>query len=147
MTRSHESKIDWMSESERSKGIGRVIVVVYSVLAIAATGRSVVQIVRDFDAAPLAYSLSAVAAAVYILATVALVRPGLRWRKVAIAAIGFELVGVLTVGILSLTAPSLFAHPSVWSWFGLGYVFIPLVLPMGGLWWVIRGSKRGDHAT
>ena len=136
-----------MSESERSKGIGRVIVVVYSVLAIAATGRSVVQIVRDFDAAPLAYSLSAVAAAVYILATVALVRPGLRWRKVAIAAIGFELVGVLTVGILSLTAPSLFAHPSVWSWFGLGYAFIPLVLPIVGLWWVIRGSKRGNHAT
>ena len=136
-----------MSESERSKGIGRVIVVVYSVLAIAATGRSVVQIVRDFDAAPLAYSLSAVAAAVYILATVALVRPGLRWRKVAIAAIGFELVGVLTVGILSLTAPSLFAHPSVWSWFGLGYAFVPLVLPIVGLWWVIRGSKRGNHAT
>ena len=136
-----------MTESERSRGIGRVIVVIYAVLAIAATGRSLVQIVRDFDAAPVAYALSAVAAVVYILATVALVRPGRNWRIVAISAMVFELVGVLTVGILSLTMPALFAHPSVWSWFGLGYVFIPLVLPIGGLWWVIRGSKRGDHAT
>lgn len=136
-----------MTESERSRGIGRVIVVIYAVLAIAATGRSLVQIVRDFDAAPVAYALSAVAAVVYILATVALVRPGRNWRIVAISAMVFELVGVLTVGILSLTMPALFAHPSVWSWFGLGYVFIPLVLPIVGLWWVIRGSKRGDHAT
>lgn len=136
-----------MTESERSRGVGRVIVVVYAVLAIAATGRSSVQIMREFDEAPVAYSLSAVAAVVYVLATLALVLPGRSWRLVAICAIAFELIGVVTVGILSLTTPSLFAHPSVWSWFGLGYGFIPLVLPVVGLWWVTRGSKRGIHAT
>ena len=135
-----------MSQSARSSGFGRVLVVVYAVLAIAATGRSLVQIMRDFDAAPLAYSLSAAAALVYIVATIALVRRGAIWRAVAVATIGFELVGVLTVGVLSLTAPALFGHPSVWSWFGMGYGFIPLVLPIVGLWWVLRGSERKHNA-
>ncbi|MGO3757481.1 MAG: hypothetical protein ACTJGQ_01290 [Agrococcus casei] len=135
-----------MSQSARSNGFGRVLVVVYGVLAIAATGRSLVQIVRDFDAAPLAYSLSAAAALVYILATVALLKRGAGWRRVAVATIGFELVGVLAVGVLSLTAPELFGHPSVWSWFGMGYGFIPLILPIVGLWWVLRGSERNNNA-
>lgn len=56
-------------------GIGRVLVAVYGVLALAATGRSFVQIASKFDEAPLAYTLSALAAVVYIVATIALVRP------------------------------------------------------------------------
>ncbi|UNK72571.1 hypothetical protein [Microbacterium sp. H1-D42] len=118
-------------------GIGRVLVIVYAVMALAATGRSFVQIVRRFDEAPLAYTLSAVAAVVYILATLALVlagRPG--WYHVAWVAIVFELTGVLVVGALSLLVPELFGHDSVWSYFGMGYLFIPLVLPIFGLWWL-----------
>lgn len=130
-----------MSSSERSTGFGRALIVVYAVLALAATGRSLVQIVRAFDEAPLAYSLSAAAAVVYIIATIALLNPGDVWKKVALAAMGFELAGVLIVGSLSLLLPELFAHPSVWSWFGMGYLFIPLVLPVVGLWWVRRGSR------
>lgn len=122
----------------RMTGIGRVLVVVYAVMALASTGRSFVQIVRAFDEAPLAYTLSAVAAVVYIVATLALIfahRPG--WYAVAWAAIGFELVGVLVVGTLSITVPALFDHASVWSWYGNGYLFVPLVLPLLGLWWLI----------
>jgi hypothetical protein len=122
----------------RMTGIGRVLVVIYAIMALAATGRSFVQIVRDFDEAPVAYTLSAVAALVYILATLALVfsgSPG--WYRVAWVAIGFELVGVLVVGTLSFVLPELFAHPTVWSWFGLGYLFVPLVLPFFGLWWLV----------
>ncbi|MEJ1091787.1 hypothetical protein [Microbacterium istanbulense] len=118
-------------------GIGRVLVIVYAVMALAATGRSFVQIVRRFDEAPLAYTLSAIAAVVYILATLALVfarRPG--WYTVAWVAIVFELTGVIVVGILSLTVPQLFGHDSVWSYFGMGYLFIPLVLPLFGIWWL-----------
>ena len=121
----------------RMTGIGRVLVIVYAVMALAATGRSFVQIVRRFDAAPLAYTLSAIAAVVYILATLALVfarRPG--WYTVAWVAIVFELTGVIVVGILSLTVPQLFGHDSVWSYFGMGYLFIPLVLPLFGIWWL-----------
>lgn len=121
----------------RMTGIGRVLVIVYAVMALAATGRSFVQIVRRFDEAPLAYTLSAIAAVVYILATLALVLAGRRgWYTVAWVAIVFELVGVIVVGVLSLTVPELFQHDSVWSVFGRGYLFIPLVLPMFGIWWL-----------
>lgn len=119
-------------------GIGRVLVIVYAIMALAATGRSFVQIVRDFEAAPLAYTLSALSALVYILATLALVFAGSRsWYRVAWVAIVFELVGVLVVGALTFVLPALFAHPTVWSWFGMGYLFVPLVLPFFGLWWLV----------
>lgn len=122
----------------RMSGIGRVLVLVYGVMALAATGRSFVQIVERYDEAPLAYTLSALSAVVYILATLALVFAGTRtWYRIAWIAIVFELVGVLVIGTLSFVLPDLFAHPTVWSWYGLGYLFIPLVLPFFGLWWLM----------
>jgi hypothetical protein len=123
-------------------GIGRVLIAVYAVLAMAATGRSFVQILQRFDEAPLAYSLSAVAAVVYIVATVSLASARDAWRRVALAAVCFELIGVLVVGTLSLVAPELFAHDTVWSRFGMGYLFIPAVLPFLGLWWLRASSER-----
>lgn len=129
-------------QSQRPRGIGRVLVVVYAILAIAATGRSVYQIISKFDEAPVAYALSAVAAVVYVVATIGLAL-GRRGAPVAWAAVSFELVGVLAVGVLSLTHPELFAHPSVWSAFGMGYLFIPLVLPFLGLWWLVS-RRRAD---
>lgn len=123
----------------RMSGIGRVLVVVYAIMALAATGRSFVQIVQRFDEAPLAYTLSALSAVVYIVATLALVFAGSRgWYRVAWVAIVFELAGVLVIGLLSLVLPELFAHPTVWSWFGMGYLFVPLVLPFLGLWWLVK---------
>ncbi|MGO3147030.1 MAG: hypothetical protein ACTIJ6_05050 [Leucobacter sp.] len=124
-------------------GLGRVLIAVYIVLALAATFRSVYQIIAKFDEAPLAYSLSALAGIVYIVATVALIRRGRgAWRWIAWAALTFELAGVLIVGTLSVVAPQLFGHPSVWSMFGQGYVFIPLVLPVLGLIWLYQEGKR-----
>jgi hypothetical protein len=118
-------------------GIGRVLVAVYAIMALAALGRSFVQIAQRFDEAPVAYSLSALAAAVYLLATLALVFAGSRtWYIVAWVAITFELLGVLVVGTLSLVFPDVFQHHTVWSVFGYGYLFIPLVLPFVGLWWL-----------
>ncbi|WP_127472658.1 hypothetical protein [Microbacterium sulfonylureivorans] len=122
----------------RMTGIGRVLVVVYAIMALAATGRSFVQIVQRFDEAPLAYTLSAISAVVYIVATLALVFAGSRgWYLVAWIAIVFELVGVLVIGTLTFVLPELFAHHTVWSWFGSGYLFVPLVLPFFGLWWLV----------
>lgn len=125
------------SPQTRMTGIGRVLVIVYAVMALAATGRSAVQIIRRFEEAPLAYSLSALAAVVYVLATLALVLAGRRgWYAVAWVAIVFELTGVLVVGALSLLLPGLFQHETVWSLFGIGYLFVPLVLPVFGIWWL-----------
>ena len=122
----------------RMSGIGRVLVVVYAVLAIGASGRSLVQIIERFDQAPLAFTLSAVSAAVYVLATLALIFAGsVVWYRIAWVAISFELVGVLVIGTLSLVRPDLFPEATVWSTFGMGYLFVPLVLPFLGLWWLI----------
>src|SRR6218665_915960 len=104
-------------------GVGRLLVAVYGVLALAATGRSVVQGFPEFDQAPLAYALSVIAAVVYGIATWALIRSGAGAYRIAWVAIGFELVGVITVGTLSLAMPNLFPHDTVWSKFGMGYVF------------------------
>lgn len=123
---------------ERMSGLGRVLIMVYIVLALAATFRSFYQIVTKFDEAPIAYVLSAVAGVVYVIAAIALIKRKGAWRTVAWAALFFEMLGVLTVGVLSITLPELFAHPSVWSWFGMGYVFIPLLLPALGLLWLYR---------
>ncbi len=129
-------------------GIGRVLVIVYAIMALGATGRSFVQIVERFDEAPLAYTLSALSAVVYIVATLALVFAGRRgWYVVAWVAIVFELVGVLVIGTLSLVMPELFAHPTVWSWFGMGYLFVPLVLPFLGLWWLATHRPVAEAAA
>lgn len=132
-----------MSSSPRPRrrmtGVGRVLVVVYAILALGATGRSLVQIVERFDHAPLAFTLSAVSALVYIVATLALIFAGSRaWYRIAWVAISFELVGVLAIGTLSLLRPELFPEATVWSFFGIGYVFVPLVLPFCGIWWLAR---------
>lgn len=120
-----------------SSTLHRIIVSLYAVLSAAALGRSSFQILTKFDEAPLAYSLSAVAALVYVLATVTVAlghRPGA--RRIARLALTFELAGVLMVGTISLLVPSLFPDQTVWSQFGLGYLLIPLILPIVGLWWL-----------
>lgn len=128
----------------RPLGIGRVLIVVYGILALAATGRSATQIIGKFDDAPLAYTLSAVAAVVYILATVALIMPGRIWRTIAWVTVSFELLGVIVIGLVSVLRPDLFPDATVWSQFGLGYVLVPLVLPVLGLWWL--RSRRGEFS-
>lgn len=113
-----------------------MLVTVYAILAIGATGRSAVQLLTHASAAPFAYGLSAVAALVYLAATIALVAPGHTARVVAAAAIGLEFAGVLVVGSLSLLRPDLFPADTVWSGFGRGYLFVPLVLPLLGIAWL-----------
>ena len=119
-----------------------MLVAVYAVLALAATGRSVLQISEYFSRAPVAYLLSALAAVVYVVATVALARGSRTSWRVALAAIAFELVGVLVVGLLSYVLPSAFPDKTVWSHFGSGYGYVPLVLPVVGLWWLRRTRVR-----
>ena len=129
-------------------GPGVVLVVVYALLALAATGRSVLQLLSYYDRAPLAYILSALAAAVYVLATWCLLRGG-RWVRVGVWACTVELVGVLVVGAVSYVVPDAFPDKTVWSHFGQGYGFVPLVLPVLGLLWfrkVEREAAVADQA-
>ncbi len=126
---------------ELSTGWGRLLVAAYAVFAVAATGRSLVQLGADADRAPLAYSLSLLAAVIYLVATACLLLGGRRAWQVAVLACSVELVGVLVVGTLSLVATDLFPDKTVWSHFGQGYAFLPLVLPFAGLAWLRHSSR------
>lgn len=119
-------------------GIGRALVAVYGIFALAATSRAAVQLATKYAEAPVAYLLSALAAAVYIVATVSLARGTRTSRRVALVAVGVELVGVLTVGTLSILDRAAFPDATVWSVYGIGYGFVPLVLPVLGLLWLRR---------
>jgi hypothetical protein len=119
-------------------GFGRLVVAVYAVFALSASARSLYQLATKAAEAPVAYALSALAGVVYILATFALAT---NRRGLATAAIGFELVGVLAVGLLTVFDTELFPDATVWSDFGAGYGFVPLVLPFVGMAWVLRSRR------
>ncbi|MFW6597716.1 hypothetical protein ACQBAU_02625 [Propionibacteriaceae bacterium Y2011] len=125
----------------RRNGFGRVLIAVYGVFALAATARSSVQLLRDGSEAPLAYGLSAFSAVVYVVATIALAIRGPVAYRLSWITIGIEFVGVVMVGVLSLTHPELFQRDTVWSRFGMGYGFVPLVLPIVGMVW-LRKVRR-----
>ncbi len=124
--------------SPTGRGPGRLLVAVYAVFAVAASSRAGYQLATRFAEAPVAYLLSALAAAVYVVATVALLRD---LRRLALGCVAFELVGVLGVGLLSLLDGALFPDATVWSAFGAGYGYVPLVLPVLGLLWLRRTAR------
>ncbi|AWB92438.1 hypothetical protein [Aeromicrobium chenweiae] len=122
--------------SDTSHGFGRVLVAVYAVFALAASARSLYQLIAKVESdTAVPYVLSAVAGIVYVLATYALATDR---QRLALTTISIELAGVLVVGVLSLADPDLFPDETVWSDFGRGYGFVPLVLPLVGLWWLRR---------
>ena len=127
-----------MTNKSRSSA-NTLLVAIYAVFALSATVRAAYQLLRKYDEAPAAYWLSLVSGLIYVLATIALARNDARMARYTMV---FELAGVLVVGALSLSERSLFAHPSVWSYFGAGYGFVPLVLPIFGLWWLSRNAKK-----
>jgi hypothetical protein len=122
-------------------GPGRVLTLFYGVLAVAATGRSTYQISTKFHQAPTAYTLSGIAAAIYVAALVAIVAQA---RLVAVIACSIEFVGVVTVGTWSYAVPHDFPDTTVWSGYGSGYGYLPAVLPILALLWLRRLARRGD---
>ncbi len=134
------------AERHTGRGPGRLLVAVYGLLALAATGRSILQISEYFDRAPVSYILSALAAVIYIVATVGLARGDRGSVRVAAAALTIELLGVLVVGAISYAAPEAFPDKTVWSHFGQGYGYVPLILPVVGLLWIRRTRAAGSEA-
>lgn len=121
-----------------SSGPGRALVAVYGVLALSATARAVFQVATKLSHAPVAYLLSLFAAVVYVVATFALATSR---RHLAWAAVLTELVGVVAVGTVSLLARADFPDSTVWSSYGQGYGYVPLVLPLLGVAWLLRTGR------
>lgn len=127
-------------------GLGRVLVFVYALFTLSAGARAGVQIATKFHVAPLAYTLSALAAVIYLIATVCLARSSARSRLVAIACCTVEFIGVLAIGTASRLVPAAFPDATVWSGFGSGYGYVPLVLPIIGLWWLRYTGRAGPRS-
>ncbi|MEU4097972.1 hypothetical protein [Streptomyces sp. NPDC026673] len=123
------------------RGPGRLLLSLYGVFTVAALSRAIVQISLQFDEAPLAYVLSLLAGVLYAVITVALWRGGEGARKVALVSCTLELVGVLTVGTLTLVDAGAFPDQTVWSDYGMGYLFLPVVVPVTGLLWLRRQAR------
>ncbi|MFE3649239.1 MULTISPECIES: hypothetical protein [unclassified Streptomyces] len=119
-------------------GPGRLLVTLYGVFTVAAASRSLFQLIAQFDRAPLAYLLSAVSALVYGFITFSLVRGGEGARRAAVVCCALELLGVVGIGTWTLVDPAAFADSTVWSYFGMDYLFIPVALPVTGLMWLRR---------
>ncbi|MEU3252192.1 hypothetical protein [Streptomyces sp. NPDC006997] len=135
---------------ERSRlisGPGLLLVWLYGVMVVGAVSRSVYQIATEFDRAPLAYSLSAVAGLVYGFITYTLVRGGETARRAAVVCCAAELLGVLVVGTWTLADPSAFPDATVWSDYGMGYLFIPVLLPLSALYWLRRARTSAPGAA
>jgi hypothetical protein len=126
-------------------GPGRLLIAVYGLFALSASARAGVQIATNFDHAPVAYLLSAFAAVVYILATVTLANGSPAARRIAVVSCSVELVGVLAIGTWSILDRATFPDATVWSGYGSGYGFVPLVLPVFGLLWLRRRARRPDR--
>ncbi|WP_433297524.1 hypothetical protein ACQP2F_41240 [Actinoplanes sp. CA-030573] len=126
------------ADAALNTGLGRVLLFVYGVFALSASARALVQIITKFHEAPLAYLLSALAGLVYIAATIGLAIGGERGRRIALVSCSVELLGVLIVGTLSIADAVAFPDDTVWSKYGSGYGYVPLVLPFIGLWWIWR---------
>jgi hypothetical protein len=127
-------------------GPGRLLVAVYALFALSASARAGVQIATKFSNAPVAYVLSGFAGVVYIIATVTLANGSPTARRIALLSCSIEFAGVLAVGTWSLADPASFPDATVWSGYGSGYGFVPLVLPVFGLLWLRHWSRKARRA-
>ncbi|GAA2587770.1 hypothetical protein [Streptomyces tubercidicus] len=127
-------------------GPGRLLVALYGIFTVAAASRSLYQVIAQFDRAPLAYGLSAVSAVVYGFITFSLVRGGEGARRAAFVCCALELLGVFGIGTWTLLDPSAFPDATVWSDYGMGYLFIPVFLPVTGLLWLRRSRMERTAA-
>lgn len=101
----------------------------YLLFAVAAGGRCVVQWAAE--PVTVATLLTTTACACYLLGHL-LVRRCLgtpQGRRLVRAAVAVELLGVVGVGALDAVRPGLVGS-TVWSDFGMGYAFVPVLIPV-----------------
>ncbi len=129
-----------MSAAHRS-GPHQVLLALYALFTLAAGARSLVQLTTQYAEAPVAYWLSLAAAVTYALGWYAIRQASAGHTGFAGVMLWVELGGVATVGTLSLLVPGWFPDATVWSDYGIGYGFVPAVLPVVGLLWLRRQRR------
>jgi len=120
------------------------LILAYAILALAAIGRSTYQIATKFADAPLAYSVSALSAALYLVIALAL------WKgkeRLALIGTSIELAGVIIVGTLGYVESSWWPDETVWTGYGSAYGWVPLVLPVLALWALLTPRQSRPTAA
>jgi len=136
-----------LTRSKEIRGDSQVaLLAAYSILALAAVGRSTYELIFKFDDAPVPYTFSVIAAAIYLVAVWAIWRGDALGVKVGKVACTIELVGVLAIGTLTTLGDSAFDVGTVWSFYGLDYGWLPLVVPALALWWLFTRDP-GDEMS
>jgi hypothetical protein len=131
----------------RRSGGHQVLLALYALFTLAAGARSIVQLATRADEAPVAYSLSLAAALTYALGWLAIRRAADGRTGFASWMLWVELAGVVTVGTLSLVEDDWFPDATVWSGYGIGYGFVPAVLPVVALLWLRAQDTSGRSAV
>jgi hypothetical protein len=132
--------------SAATRGGADALAFFYGLWAVAALSRAGYQYLvrRPDDFTPTHISLFV--GALYVLIIIALRRrsPHAWWS--ALLLLWVELLGVLLVGTIDVLWQP-FPYSSVWSAYGAGYLFMPLVLPLAGLVWLVRRETRGAYGV
>ncbi len=142
-----ESQIQQPTEAQRkpARGASDVLGFFYGLWAFSALGRSSYeylfkQNVRTYVPA----HLSTFVGVLYIFIIVGLRKRSPRWYWITLALLAVELAGVLIVGTIDVVWRP-FPYATVWSNYGIGYFFMPLVLPFVGLAYMLRRSTRAAY--
>lgn len=90
--------------------------------------------------------LSTFVGVLYIFIIVGLRQRSPRAWWITLALLAIELAGVLIVGTIDVVWHP-FPYATVWSNYGIGYFFMPLVLPFLGLTWILRRETREAYGV
>ena len=133
-----ESTATSKATRDASEGLG----IVYGLWAFSALGRSSWEYLFKQNVQTYAPAhLSTFVGLLYIFIIVGLRKRTPRWWWITLALLAVELAGVLIVGTIDVIWRP-FPYATVWSNYGIGYFFMPLLLPFVGLWWILRRETR-----
>jgi hypothetical protein len=127
------------------RGASDVLGFFYALWSFSALGRSSWEyLFKQNVATYVPAHLSTFVGVLYIIIIVGLRRRTPRWWWATLALLIVELAGVLIVGTIDVVWQP-FPYATVWSKYGIGYFFMPLVLPFVGLAYLLRQETRAAY--
>jgi hypothetical protein len=122
------------------------LTLLYGLWAVAALSRAVYQYLFRHPESFVPTHISAFVGVLYLLILLGLRRRGPRVWWATLALLAVELGGVLIVGMVDLVWRP-FPYATVWSGLGAGYLYIPLFLPVVGIWWMLQRNTRASYGV
>ncbi|HMP42946.1 MAG TPA: hypothetical protein PKA05_21405 [Roseiflexaceae bacterium] len=135
-----------MNRQTSSRDTSGVLAFCYAFWAFASLGRALYQYLFRHPETFMPTHISAFAALLYLVIALLMASRSLRIWWMTLLLLVIELAAVLIVGTIDLIWQP-FPYQSVWSAYGAGYFFMPLILPLVGLAWLLRPATRRAYAV